>query len=239
LGSGAGIFSAAIEDGAAAATERTAVKLNVFRPKLFDYDLVAAEVRHEAWESAGRVTPLELRAKPVKLGLPELSIQGQAVGQATYAIAPLDTPLSTRGLATCRALVVQDQRAGLHYLAHLDVGVSADQISNSLKGFDLKRSKLYVMGGSAESSVTNEIIEALRENKTALKNLKFIAAEDTSNVGLISYQGRVLKLTRDIGEWPTFETEIPTADDLAFVYNPEKISTNHMPSLQERFDTPH
>jgi hypothetical protein len=221
LSSSAGLFANAMEEGAA--TGQSAVRLNVFRPKIFDFDMSAAESRHKLWESGNPVSRLESTAKPTTLDLPELSIQGQAVGQATYAIAPLDVPLATRGLSTCRALVVQDKRAGLHYLAHLDSGVVADQIRDSLKGFDLGRSNLYVMRGAEESGVTHEVIEALRGNKKALRNLKFIAPEDAQpDAGLISYQGRILKLTRDVADWPKFETEPPTADDLAFLYQTSK-----------------
>jgi hypothetical protein len=153
-------------------------------------------------------------------------LKGEFVGQATYGIGPLDIPLATNHLATCGALVVHDVEANLQYLAHVDAGVTSKQINDSLKVFDLGRTNSYFLKGPVDSFTEQVVIDAYR-NSGVLERLKFVKPVGNQFQGLISYKGKLFKMTRDIEKWPKFK--IPHGDEQAFWAASKKVEDELAP----------
>lgn len=149
-------------------------------------------------------------SKDIVLGsFPHLEIRGLRVGQAAYGIASSDLPLATRGLFTCSALVVQSEKAGMHYLAHLDTGETAGQIVSSLKSFDLSKSRIFLLKGSyGDIAAEKHLLEALSQTPGALQNLRIGAAasDGTSLYGIVSYKNQLYRFDPKMTTaWPLVE----------------------------------
>lgn len=141
---------------------------------------------------------------------PNIEISGRGVAQAAYGISSAEVPLATRGLFTCSALVVQNEKAGMHYLAHLDTTESAAQILHSLKSFDLSKSRIFLLKGSyGDIATERHLLEALSQRPGALQNLRIGAAacDGASTYGIVSYKNQLYRYDRKMmTSWPMLET---------------------------------
>jgi len=117
---------------------------------------------------------------------------GSLLGQATFAVAPIDQPLATNHLVTCAGLVVQNEKAGLHYLAHLDVGVTAEQIAASLKSFPLSDANVYLLPGPAPSPVWDHVLRTITDLKGTSSNTWLVRPDRGTETGsIISHVGKI------------------------------------------------
>lgn len=198
-----------------AITEQSEVNFVAFRPKIMRPSAAAIAEMNVLPDSlpksvtdVGMLTGLKF--------LPE-NLQGHVIGQATYGIAKAEVPLATNGLATCGALVVQCERSGFHYLAHLDSAVSPSQIRSSLSLFDLSQSRIFLMRGPTNYRVDAAVAEALRTTPGALQRLRFVeGVVDTSGYahGIASYGGELYRFSPQMKTWKMFQTGQPTAAEL-------------------------
>lgn len=196
----------------AGALAEPGVTVKAFRPKVLEpCSRVVSELK-----TVPELLPRQTAHIEVVGGLEHLpkALRGQGVGQATFAIAKADVPLATRGLSTCGALVVQSEKEGLHYLAHLDSAVTPSQIRSSLSLFDLSQSRIFLMKGPNNHMVDSIVVEALSTTPGALQKLRFVQGAVESNgvtYGMASYRNGLYKYSQNMRAWPTFETGQPTA----------------------------
>ncbi|MBX9687099.1 MAG: hypothetical protein K2X27_10380 [Candidatus Obscuribacterales bacterium] len=202
----------------AALAEQSQVRLAAFRPQVLT-PLPAAIAEIEAMPALHGAGFLETETVR-KLSFSPGKVRGFGVGQATYAIAPTEIPLATRGLATCGGLVVQNEKTGLHYLAHLDCAVSPSQIRSSLSSFNLAESNIYLMRGPRNFMVDSCVVEALRTTPGALERLKFVQGVTdgrASCYGIGSYRGAIYGFSPRMNAWPLFQTGQPGARQLTLI----------------------
>ncbi|MBY0551120.1 MAG: hypothetical protein K2W95_27825 [Candidatus Obscuribacterales bacterium] len=197
---------------AGALAEPAEVTIKAFRPKVLE----ASSAIVSELKCVPELLPRQTAHIEVIGGLKHLpeALQGQGVGQATFAIAKAEVPLATRGLSTRGALVVQSEKQGLHYLAHLDCGVTPSQIRSSLSLFDLSQSRIFLMKGPKNYMVDSIVVEALSTTPGALRALRFVEGAVEANgitYGMASYRNGLYKFSQNMRAWPTFETGQPTA----------------------------
>ncbi len=133
-------------------------------------------------------------------------LRGQNIGQGAFGIAPLDCPLSTGGLATCSGLVLQNEKAGVHYLAHVDIGVSAEQLKASLKGFPVEESKAFLHPGNMNSPVWDYVLQTLKDINIPMENVQLIRPNPAARGQIVSYANSIYsKAATDIRTWAEFK----------------------------------
>ncbi|MBX9720803.1 MAG: hypothetical protein K2X81_05380 [Candidatus Obscuribacterales bacterium] len=133
-------------------------------------------------------------------------LKGQNIGQGAFGIAPMDCPLSTGGLATCSGLLIQNERAGIHYLAHVDIGVSAEQLKASLKGFPVEESKAFLHPGNVDSPVWDYVLQTLKDINVPMENVQLIRPNPTASGQIVSHANSIYsKAATDIRTWAEFK----------------------------------
>jgi hypothetical protein len=131
---------------------------------------------------------------PPRCGLtlkwPYQGVKATYVVQPSFQIASFRTPLATDGLLNCAALIFLDRRAARHYLAHIDMTISARQIRASFKGFDLANSERYILPGPLCEETAQNIMAALSA-KGKGQNLQVLGYSGFGLRGITSYRGEL------------------------------------------------
>lgn len=198
-----------------AVIEQGELRLAAFRPHVMKPSAAAlAEMELLPVSLSGSAANIEV---VTCLNFLPKELRGHMIGQATFGIARADVPLTTRGLYTCGALIVQCERSGLHYLAHLDAAVAPSQIRSSLALFDLSQSRIFLMKGPHNFRVDAAVAEVLQASPGAMQRLRLVQGmvDDTGKVfGVTSYRGGLYRFSPQMRQWPGFETGQPTRREL-------------------------
>lgn len=202
--------------GLAAVAEQGELKLGAFRKEVMKPPSASiAEMKQLTELLPSQIANVEV-IRSLQF-LPD-NVKGHLIGQATYGIARLETPLATRGLSTCGSLVVQNEKQGIHYLAHLDCGVSPSDIRKSLSVFDLSQANIYLMKGPNNYMVDAAVVEALRTTPGALQRLRFVQGfvdETGYTHGITSFRNGIYRFQPQMKMWPEFNTGLPSAAEMA------------------------
>lgn len=218
--------SPAAESLAANAETATAITLGGLRPKLFD---IAPEVAQQAqkefdamWASSQASQSVfsrsldglhhlsvSLRTAARVRAFPAEAQSGRVVGQAAFATAGTGETLATHGLGPCRGLIINNRRAALQYLAHVDVATTADEIKQSLANFPLVGARAYLARGLDESPVEDTVRKALGE--IGLKRIRVIQTDGT----IVSRGGKLFSGPADIRSWASHDLPDATPENYA------------------------
>lgn len=119
--------------------------------------------------------------------------QRQFVQQGEFAVAPSTVALETGGLDTCGAIIVQDTKQGMHYLAHADIYHEPAALYASLRGLDLKAANLYFMPGKIPSVTAQNMVRGLMREPQALSNIKFLDWQTPTSrfTSVLSHEGKL------------------------------------------------
>ena len=122
---------------------------------------------------------------------------GRWVEQSAFAIAPIDVPLSTGGLATCVGLAAIAEPQEKHYLAHVDRAVTPNQLRTSLASFDMRQSRFFLREGLLHSAVSDMVISTLLDSGVPANHIQSVSSKKWCGFlkrsdlpGLLSYRGR-------------------------------------------------
>lgn len=136
---------------------------------------------------------------------------GVLIYQAHFKMAPIHTPLATRGIKTCAGLVVIDHVRNFHYLAHVDAMVSVESIKKSLECFgDFEDQDIYCMPGIDSFGTMQNILTAMLDKPNTLERIRFLRGDhkifnDASHVAI--YNGKIYYAPVNVGEWDGTDTE--------------------------------